>query len=140
MKQRTLSIIKPDALARGVSGAILSRFEKEGFGIIAMKMTRLSRNQAAGFYQVHRKKPFFKSLIKFMTSGPVIVLVLEGKDIIESLRAVMGATDPAKARKGTIRSRFGENVERNSVHGSDSTESADYEIGFFFSASELVEQ
>ena len=140
MKQRTLSIIKPDALARGVSGAILSRFEKEGFRIVAMKMTRLSGKQAAGFYQVHRKKPFFKSLIKFMTSGPVIVLVLEGEDIIESLRAVMGATDPVKARKGTIRSRFGENVERNSVHGSDSPESADYEIGFFFSASELVEQ
>jgi nucleoside-diphosphate kinase len=138
MGERTLSIIKPNATVKGVAGQILSRFEKEGFGIVAMRQMSLTKKQAAGFYYVHKRKPFFKSLIKFMTSGPVIVFVLEGENIIERLRAVMGATDPAKARKGTIRARFGENIERNCVHGSDSPESARFEIGYFFAGSDLV--
>ncbi len=136
--ERTLSIIKPDATRRNLTGAIVDRFEKAGLRVVAQKRLRLSRAQAEAFYAVHRERPFFDSLCSFMTSGPVVVQVLEGENAIARNREVMGATDPAAAAPGTIRRDFAENIEANSVHGSDSAETAAREIAFFFSAIEIV--
>ena len=136
--ERTLSIIKPDAVAANVIGEIYSRFEKGGLRIVAAKMLHLTREQAEGFYAVHRERPFYKDLVEFMTSGPVMVQVLEGENAIEKYRQVMGATNPAEAAEGTIRKAFAENIERNSVHGSDAPETAAQEIAFFFSEDEIV--
>lgn len=135
--QRTLSIVKPDGVEKGLIGEVIRRFEKEGIRIVAMRMHRLSRREAEGFYAVHRERPFFRSLTEFMSSGPVVVLVLEGEDAIARNRALMGATDPKNAEKGTIRADFAGNVERNIVHGSDSPETADTEIRYFFSDLDL---
>ena len=137
--ERTLSIIKPDATRRNVTGAIITRFEEAGLRIIAQRRTRLSRDQAEKFYAVHRERTFFDNLCTFMTSGPVVVQVLEGEKAIVRNREVMGATNPANADEGTIRRDFGESVEANSVHGSDAPETAAEEIAFFFSAIDIVE-
>lgn len=134
---RTLTIVKPDAVHQRVAGEIIRRFEAEGFRIVAMKMVRLTRQQAEGFYAVHRERPFFASLTRFMSSGPSIPMVLEGEDVVRRLRDVMGATDPAKAADGTIRRAFASSIEHNVVHGSDSPESAAFEIGYFFGGLEL---
>ena len=134
---RTLSIVKPDGVHQHVVGEVISRFEAEGFRIIAMKMARLTRQQAEGFYAVHKERPFFSSLTRFMSSGPCVPMVLEGEDVIRRLRDVMGATDPAKAADGSIRRAFASSIERNVVHGSDSPESAAFEIGYFFGALEI---
>lgn len=131
--QRTLSIIKPDGVEKGLIGEVVRRFEKEGIRVIAMRMQRLTRQEAEGFYAVHRERPFFGSLTEFMSSGPIVVMVLEGDDVISRNRALMGATDPKKADKGTIRADFADSVERNIVHGSDATETAETEIRYFFS-------
>jgi nucleoside-diphosphate kinase len=136
--QRTLSIVKPDGVEKGLIGEVVRRFEKEGIRIVAMRMRRLSRREAEGFYAVHRERPFFNSLTEFMSSGPIVVLVLEGDDVIARNRALMGATDPKKAEKGTIRADFAGNVEQNIVHGSDAPETAETEIRFFFSDLDLV--
>jgi len=136
--QRTLSIVKPDGVEKGLVGEVVRRFEKEGIHIVAMRMRRLSRREAEGFYAVHRERPFFNSLTEFMSSGPIVVLVLEGDDVIARNRALMGATDPKKAEKGTIRADFAGNVEQNIVHGSDAPETAETEIRFFFSDLDLV--
>ena len=136
--QRTLSIIKPDATRRNQTGAINQRFEDAGLRIVAQKRVWLSRPQAEAFYTVHKERPFFGSLVDFMTSGPVVVQVLEGEDAIAKNREVMGATDPAKADEGTIRKDFAESIEANSVHGSDAPETAAIEIPFFFSSIEIV--
>ena len=131
--ERTFSIIKPDAVASGHAGEILGYLEQEGFKIVALRMTRLSRNQAEGFYAVHCERPFFAGLIKFMTEGPIIAIALERDDAIAELRRVMGATNPANAAEGTIRKRFAENVERNCIHGSDGPDTARVELAYFFS-------
>ncbi|MEN6533527.1 MAG: nucleoside-diphosphate kinase [Bryobacteraceae bacterium] len=136
--QRTLSIIKPDAVAAGQAGEILAAIEKAGFRILGMRMIRLRKEQAEGFYAVHREKPFYGSLVKFMTEGPVIVLALEREDAITKLREVMGATNPANAAEGTIRKRFASSIERNCIHGSDAPETAETELRFFFSTSDLL--
>ncbi len=136
--ERTLTIIKPDAVKDRKVGNILSRLEKEGFHILGMKFVHLSEAQAQGFYHVHRERPFFSSLVKFMTEGPVLVMALEKNNAIADLRRVMGATDPAKAEAGTIRKEFAESIERNVIHGSDSVESAEFEIGYFFGRIELL--
>lgn len=136
--QRTLSIIKPDATRRNLTGEIIARFEKAGLRVVAQKRLQLSRGQAEAFYAVHRQRPFFEGLVKFMTSGPVVVQVLEGENAIARNREVMGATDPAKAAPGTIRKDFAENIEANSVHGSDAPETAAEEIRFFFSTMEIT--
>jgi nucleoside-diphosphate kinase len=136
--ERTLSIIKPDATRRNLTGQINARFEAAGLRIIAQRRLRLSRGQAEAFYAVHKERPFYQSLCAFMTSGPVVVQVLEGEGAIEQHRAVMGATDPAKAEPGTIRKDFAESIEANSVHGSDAIETAAQEIGFFFAAIDIV--
>jgi nucleoside-diphosphate kinase len=136
--ERTFAIIKPDAVASGKAGAILAAIEKAGFRIRGMKMTRLSQAQAEGFYAVHKERPFFKSLVTFMTEGPVLVLVLEREDAIAKWRELMGATNPANAAEGTIRKQFAESIERNATHGSDAPETAAIEIPFFFAASELL--
>ena len=136
--ERTLSIIKPDATKRNHTGAIIDRFEKAGLRVIASKRMQLSTAQAEAFYNVHKARPFFKGLCEFMTSGPVVVQVLEGENAIAKNREVMGATDPSKAAPGTIRKDFAENIEANSVHGSDAPETAAHEIRFFFSDLELV--
>jgi len=138
MTERTLAIIKPDAVQRRLSGRIIQRIEDEGFQIRAMKRVSLSRAQAEGFYAVHRERSFFGSLTAFMSSGPAIVLVLEASDAIRRWRIVMGATDPAKADPATLRKEFGESIERNATHGSDAPETAAYEIGYFFAGVELV--
>ena len=138
MTERTFAIIKPDAVERRVAGKIIQRIEDEGFQIRAMKRVRLSTSEAEGFYAVHRGKGFFGSLTTFMSSGPAIVLVLEAQDAIKKWRALMGATDPAKADPGTIRKEFGQSIERNATHGSDAPETAVYEIGYFFSGVELI--
>ena len=138
MTERTFSIIKPDAVAAGKAGAVLARLEGAGFRIVALRLRRLSRAEAEGFYHVHRERPFFASLCAFMSSGPCIAMVLEGDRAITRLRAVMGATDPAKADPGTIRKDFAASIERNAIHGSDAKETAAFEIGFFFPGSELV--
>ena len=135
--ERTLSIIKPDAVAKNVIGRIYSRFEEGGLRIIAAKMLHLSREQAEAFYAVHRERPFFNDLVRFMTSGPVMVQVLEGENAIARNRELMGATNPAEAAPGTIRADFAENVEENAVHGSDGPDTARTEIEFFFRAEEI---
>ena len=136
--QRTFSIIKPDATRRNLTGEINARLEKAGLRIIAQKRIRMSREQAEKFYAVHAKRPFFNDLCTFMTSGPVVVQVLEGENAVARNREVMGATDPKKAAKGTIRADFAESIEANSVHGSDSAENARTEIAYFFSAIEIT--
>ena len=135
--ERTLAIIKPDAVAAGAAGKILTRVEQAGFKILALKMIRMSFDDAAGFYAVHSARPFFKSLCTFMTQGPCIPMVLEGGNAIARWRDLMGATDPAKAAAGTIRREFASSIEANAVHGSDSPESAAVEIPYFFSSLEL---
>ncbi len=135
--ERTLSIIKPDATRRNLTGAINDRFEKSGLRIVAQKRLRLTRELAERFYAVHAARPFYASLVAFMSSGPVVVQVLEGEDAIAKNREVMGATDPAKAAPGTIRKDFAESIEANSVHGSDSPENAAQEIAFFFAEAEI---
>jgi nucleoside-diphosphate kinase len=137
--ERTLAIIKPDAVRKKVAGPILASYEKAGFRIVAMKMVRMTPAVAAGFYAVHKKRPFFKPLCKFMSSGPCIVLVLEAKGVIEKNRKLMGATDSRKAAKGTIRARFGADIQNNAVHGSDAPETAAFEIKYFFNAFEFVD-
>jgi nucleoside-diphosphate kinase len=136
-KERTLSIIKPDATRRNLTGKINSKFEERGLRIIAQKRLQLTRQQAEQFYAVHRERPFFPSLVEFMSAGPIVVQVLEGDNAVAVNREVMGATDPKKAAPGTIRRDFAENIEANSVHGSDSAETAAAEIAFFFSGIEL---
>ncbi|MFO0998374.1 MAG: nucleoside-diphosphate kinase [Alphaproteobacteria bacterium] len=136
--ERTLSIIKPDATRRNLTGQVNARLEAAGLRIVAQKRLRLSRAQAEAFYAVHKERPFYKSLCDFMTSGPVVVQVLEGEGAVEKNRAVMGATDPAKAAPGTIRKDFAESIEANSAHGSDSAENAAREIAFFFSEIEIA--
>ena len=138
MIERTLSIIKPDAVAAGQAGEIIAMIQAAGFRILAMRMLRLRTEQAEEFYAVHRAKPFYHSLVSFMTEGPVIVLALEREDAIVRLREVMGATNPANAAAGTIRKDLGVSIEENTVHGSDSPESAAFEIPYFFSQLELV--
>jgi nucleoside-diphosphate kinase len=137
-RERTLSIIKPDATRRNLTGAINDRLERAGLRIVAQKRLQLSRDQAEGFYAVHRERPFFASLVEFMTSDPVVVQVLEGEDAVARNRDVMGATNPANAAEGTIRKDFAESIEANSVHGSDSPENARAEIAFFFAGVEIV--
>jgi len=132
--ERTLSIIKPDAVAKNVIGKIYSRFETNGLKVIAAKMAWLSPQEAGEFYAVHKERPFFKDLVEFMTSGPVMIQVLEGESAIAKNRELMGATDPAKAEPGTIRADFATSIDANAVHGSDGTETAKVEIGFFFPA------
>ncbi len=136
--QRTLAIVKPDAVAAGHTGEILSLIEKHGFRILGMRMLRLRKEQAEGFYAVHRGKPFYESLVAFMTEGPVVVAALEAEDAVRKWRDVMGATNPANAAEGTIRKRFGSSIERNATHGSDSPENAAIEVAFFFSAADLL--
>jgi nucleoside-diphosphate kinase len=138
--ERTLSIIKPDAVGKNLIGKIYSRFEENGLQIVAARMLRLSENVAGGFYAEHRERPFFPALIEFMTSGPVVVQVLEGEDAIAKNRELMGATNPQEAAPGTIRADFASNIDANAVHGSDSPASAQREIAYFFAASELCER
>jgi nucleoside-diphosphate kinase len=135
--ERTLSIIKPDAVARNVIGEIYTRFERAGLKIVAAKMTWLARPDAEGFYAVHRERPFFKDLVEFMTSGPVMIQVLEGDNAIAKNRDLMGATDPKKAAAGTIRADFAQSIDANAVHGSDGPETAETEIEFFFPLQEI---
>lgn len=136
--ERTFSIIKPDAMAANQAGDILAMLQQAGFKVLGLKMTRLTEAQAQGFYAVHKERPFFGGLVKFMTEGPVIVMALEREDAIKKLREVMGATNPANAAEGTIRKRFASNIERNCIHGSDAPETAEQELRFFFSTSELI--
>jgi nucleoside-diphosphate kinase len=136
--ERTLSIIKPDGVAKGLIGEVLKRFESNGLKVAAMKMISMSKKQAEGFYEVHREKPFFNSLTDFMSSGPCLVLVLEGESAIQQNRKLMGATDYTKADPGTIRADFASGIEKNIVHGSDGPETAKVEIGYFFNALEMV--
>jgi len=136
--ERTLSIIKPDGVRQGVIGKVIARFEENGLKIAAMKMVHMDKKVAEGFYAVHRERPFFGSLTDFMSSGPCVVMVLEGENAIKKNRELMGATDPAQADPGTIRKDFASNKEQNVVHGSDAPETAAFEIGYFFNAFELV--
>ena len=136
--ERTFSIVKPDAVAARHAGAILAAIQEAGFKILGLRMTRLSEAQARGFYAVHRQRPFFEGLVKFMTEGPIVVMALEREDAVAKLREVMGATNPANAAEGTIRKRFAENIERNCIHGSDAPETAETELGFFFSTADLI--
>jgi len=138
MSNRTFTIIKPDSVRKANFGKIISRLESQGFKILGLKKVSLSQKQAEGFYAVHRQRPFFASLVQYMTSGPVYVAALERDNAVAHLRKVMGATDPAKADAGTIRKDFGESIEQNAIHGSDSDENAKIEIGFFFAESELL--
>ena len=138
MSQRTLAIIKPDAVKRRLAGKILQRIEDAGFSVRAMRRLHLSKQQAEGFYDVHRARPFFASLTDFMSSGPCVVLVLEADEAIRKWRTLMGATDPAKADAGTLRKEFAESIERNATHGSDAPETAAYEIGYFFAGMDLI--
>jgi nucleoside-diphosphate kinase len=135
--ERTLSIIKPDAVAKNVIGQIYTRFEQAGLKVIAAKMKQLSRDDAEGFYAVHRERPFFKPLVEFMISGPVMIQALEGEDAIATNRELMGATNPKDAAKGTIRADFAESIDANAVHGSDGVDTAKTEIAYFFNASEI---
>ncbi|MDE1899680.1 MAG: nucleoside-diphosphate kinase [Xanthomonadaceae bacterium] len=135
--ERTLSIIKPDAVAKNAVGAILARFEQAGLRIIAAKMRHLSRREAEGFYAVHRERPFFKALVEFMISGPVMIQVLEGEGAVGRNRDLMGATDPKKATPGTIRADFADSIDANAVHGSDAVDTAAAEIAYFFAATEI---
>jgi nucleoside-diphosphate kinase len=136
--ERTFSIIKPDAVAAGQAGEILAMIQQAGFNVLNLRMMRLTESQAQGFYAVHRERPFFAGLVKFMTEGPVIVMALEREDAIKKLREVMGATNPANAAEGTVRKRFAANIERNCIHGSDAPETAQVELAFFFSTAELI--
>jgi nucleoside-diphosphate kinase len=136
--EHTLAIIKPDAVERGLQGEILKRIHEAGFQVLALKSLRLSRAEAEGFYAVHRDKPFFAPLTEFMSSGKVFVMVLEAEDAIARWREVMGATDPAQAASGTIRKEFGSSIQNNCTHGSDAPDTAAFEIGYFFSAHELI--
>ena len=138
MLERTLAIIKPDAVERGLTGRLLQRIEESGFQIRAMRRLHLTQRQAEGFYAVHRERPFFSSLTRFMSSGPAVVLVLETPDAIKKWRTLMGATDPAKADPGTLRKEFAQSIERNATHGSDAPETAAYEIGYFFAGIDLI--
>ncbi len=138
MSERTLAIIKPDAVARGAAGQILARIEQAGFKVLAIKMIQMSEVDAAGFYAVHRERPFFKSLCAFMTEGPSIPIVLERDNAIQRWRELMGATDPAKAAAGTIRKDFASSIEANAVHGSDAPATAAFEIPYFFSSLEIA--
>ncbi len=138
MQERTLSIIKPDAVAKGITGEVIKRFEEADFKIIAMKMVHMSKDQAEAFYAVHRGSDFFEGFTAFMCSGPSVVMVLEGEDVITRNRELMGATNPKEAAQGTIRYQFATDGRRNVVHGSDSPESAAFEISYFFNALELV--
>ena len=135
--ERTLSIVKPDAVAAGATGDILNRFEKAGLTIIALKKMRLTEAQARGFYAVHKERPFFSDLVKFMTEGPIVVSVLEGQNAIEKNRELMGPTDSSQAEPGTIRGDHGTDIERNAVHGSDAPETARVEVAYFFNAMEI---
>ncbi|TVS13184.1 MAG: nucleoside-diphosphate kinase [Wenzhouxiangella sp.] len=135
--ERTLSIIKPDAVAKNVIGEIYSRFERAGLKIVAARMKHLSREEAEGFYAVHKERPFFADLVKFMTSGPVMIQVLEGKNAVARNRELMGTTDPRQAAPGTIRAEFASSIDANAVHGSDAAETAKQEIEFFFGADEI---
>ena len=137
MKERTFSIIKPDAVKGRKAGKILDRIEQSGFTLVALRERHLTKAQAEGFYHVHKARPFFGSLVEFMTSGPCITMVLEKDGAIASLRELMGATDPAKAAAGTIRKDFAESIEANAIHGSDGAETAAFEIGFFFAGLEI---
>lgn len=136
--ERTLSIIKPDATRRNLTGAINERFERAGLRIVAQKRIHMSKDVAGRFYEVHKERPFYQSLVDFMSSGPVVVQVLEGEGAVAKNRDIMGATNPANAAPGTIRKDFAESIEANSVHGSDSPETAAQEIGFFFAGTEIV--
>jgi len=138
--ERTLSIIKPDAVAKNIIGKIYSRFEKGGLRIVAAKMAQLSREQAEGFYAVHKERPFFNDLVEFMISGPVMIQALEGENAIARNREIMGATNPAEAAEGTIRADFAKTVDENAVHGSDAPETAANEIAYFFAENELCER
>jgi len=137
MNQRTLSLVKPDAVSNGYTGKILARFEEEGLKIVATKMLWLNKEKASEFYAVHKERPFFGSLVEFMTSGPILATVLEGTDAITRNRDIMGATNPAEAADGTLRKLYAESIERNAAHGSDAPETAAVEIAHFFSALEL---
>ncbi len=136
--ERTLSIIKPDGVEKGIVGRIISRFETQGLKPIAIRMARLSQAEAEGFYAVHRQRPFFRDLVTFMTSGPLVLMVLEGEGAVAKNREVMGATDPAKAAEGTIRKDFATDIEKNTVHGSDSLENAKVEVAYFFSEVDIT--
>ena len=136
--ERTFSIIKPDAVAANTIGGVLAHLEKEGFRVIAMRKLLLTRRQAEEFYAVHRERPFYSSLVAFMTEGSVVVLALERDDAVKKLREVMGATNPANAAEGTVRKLFASSIERNAIHGSDSAENAQTELAFFFSSSDLL--
>src|SRR2546426_2311738 len=138
MVERTLAIVKPDAVRRHLVGAIIQRCEQAGLIPVAVKMVRLTKAQAEGFYYVHKQRPFFDSLCSFMSSGPILVIALEGEDAIKRHRDLMGATDPSKAAEGTLRKAFGTHIEHNAVHGSDSPETAAFELAYFFSALELA--
>jgi nucleoside-diphosphate kinase len=139
MSERTLAIIKPDAVERKLAGRIIQRIEDEGFRVAAMRRVHLTQAQAEGFYAVHRARPIFAGLTSFMSSGPAIVMVLEAQDAIKKWRTLMGATDPAKADAGTLRKEFAESIERNATHGSDAPETAAYEIGYFFPGVDLIQ-
>ncbi|GMT47949.1 MAG: nucleoside diphosphate kinase [bacterium] len=136
--ERTLSIVKPDGVKKNLVGEVVGRFEKNGLKVAALKMIRMSRDEAKGFYIVHKERPFYESLTDFMSEGPIVVMVLEGEDAISKVRGIMGATNPKEAVQGTIRADLASDIERNMVHGSDSPESAKYEIGYFFSSLEMV--
>jgi nucleoside-diphosphate kinase len=137
MKERTLAIVKPDGVQKGLVGEVVRRFESAGLAVVAIKMVRLDEAGAGGFFHVHRSRPFFPSLVAFMTSGPIVPMVVEGEDAIARVRLLMGATDPAKADPGTLRREFASSIERNVVHGSDGPETARFEIGYFFGALEI---
>ncbi|HEC96589.1 MAG TPA: nucleoside-diphosphate kinase, partial [Nitrospirae bacterium] len=132
------SIVKPDGVKKNLVGEVVGRFEKNGLRVAALRMIRMSRDEARGFYIVHKKRPFYESLTDFMSEGPIVVMVLEGEDAISKVRGIMGATNPKEAAPGTIRADLASDIERNMVHGSDSPESAKYEIGYFFSSLEMV--
>lgn len=136
--ERTLSIVKPDGVRKNLIGEVIGRFEKKGIKVVGLKMASLTKTQAEGFYAVHRERPFFGSLTEFMSSGPVVLMVLEGEGAIKKVREIMGATDPEKADPGTIRKDFADSIESNIVHGSDAPETAAFEIGYFFNSLELV--
>ncbi|MCX8116466.1 MAG: nucleoside-diphosphate kinase [Desulfobacterota bacterium] len=135
--ERTLSIVKPDGVTKNLIGEVIKRFENNGLKVIGLKMIHLDKKEAEGFYAVHRGKPFYESLTRFMSSGPSVVMVLEGEEAISKVRALMGATDPSKAEEGTLRRQYASNIEQNIVHGSDSPQTASFEIGYFFNALEI---
>lgn len=138
--ERTLSIVKPDAVGKNMIGDIISLFEKSDLKIVAAKMKHLTKKEAEGFYAVHKERPFYHDLVNFMVTGPVLLMVLEGKNAIQKNRDIMGATDPKKAAPGTIRAKFAHNIEENAVHGSDSPETAQFEISYFFKPEEILKR